>query len=446
MNAMTTKLLVLASNPSGTERLQLNPEIRSIKDSHERSQKRDEFTILLEPAVRISELQRIIIKEKPRIVHFCGHGTGHQGLVLENDAGQPQLLSTEALTNLFKIFDRRIECIVLNACHSGIQGEQINQHINYLIATKKEIRDDAALLFTKGFYDALFNGERYQTAYELGCNRIHLELYKSNHSDRKLVPVYSEEESKYINLEQHEILLFLEKNPLNIIIKNDISISGYTYQENVAVKSDRKKSLPCPYRGLFHFSPNDAELFFGREVFVEKLFKATQTQTFIPVLGASGSGKSSVVLAGLIPRLAQEGNWQFAHFRPGDEPFNALAKALVPLYEPDKNPTEQLNQSRQLAEFFVKDSVPLKDVFAQIESNYSNKRVLLIADQFEELYTLCPEEKIRQRFLDLLLNCFQSASSNLQFPPVLVITMRADFLGNAFFHAPQVLGTFARHI
>ncbi len=112
---MPIKILVLASNPAGTEQLQLNPEIRSIKHSYERSQKRAEFTLQFEPAVRISELQRIILKEKPRIVHFCGHGTGHQGLVLENDTGQIQLVSTEALTNLLKIFDRRIECVVLNA-------------------------------------------------------------------------------------------------------------------------------------------------------------------------------------------------------------------------------------------------------------------------------------------------------------------------------------------
>ena len=433
---MTTRLLVLASNPSGTEQLQLNPEIRSIRESYERSKNRDEFTIRLEPAIRISELQRIIIKEKPRIIHFCGHGTQHRGLVLENDAGQPQLVSTEALTNLLKIFARRIECVILNACHSHDQGQPINQQVNYLIATNKEIRDDAALLFTKGFYDALFNGETYKNAYELGCNRIHLELYKSNNSDRKLVPVYSEPQSQYLNLPQHEILLFLEKNPLNIIIKNDISISNYTYPENVEVESDSQHHLPCPYRGLFHFNPNDAELFFGREVVVQQLFQASQTHTFIPVLGASGSGKSSVVLAGLVPRLEQEGNWLFAHFCPGDEPFHSLAKALVPLYEPTQNPTEQLKQSRQLAEFFVEGSVFLKDVFTQIESNSPNQRVLLIADQFEELYTLCPEENIHQSFLDLLLDCFQSSSSNFQFPPVLVITMRADFLGHALSYRP----------
>ncbi|MDJ0577289.1 MAG: pentapeptide repeat-containing protein [Xenococcaceae cyanobacterium MO_234.B1] len=433
---MTIKILVLASNPSGTEPLKVNDEIRSIKESHERSPKREEFTILPEPAVRISDLQRIILREKPQIVHFCGHGTGHQGLVLENNAGQQQLVSTEALTELLKIFERRIECVVLNACHSQVQGKEINQHINFLIATKKEIRDDAALLFTKGFYDALFNGETYKNAYELGCNRIHLELHKSNNSERKLVPVYSKEESKYIDLPQHEILLFLEKKPPNIILKNDIPISNYTYQENVEDNSKTRNTLPCPYRGLFHFNPNDAQFFFGREVFVDELFNATQTKNFIPLLGASGSGKSSVILAGLVPRLEQEGNWKFAHFRPGDEPFQALAKALLPLYMPELNRIERSEMSRDLENKLVKGSFPLKDIFADIESNYPNQRVLLIADQFEEIYNLCPNEKIRQSFLDLLLDCFQSPSRSLQLPPVLVMTMRADFLGNALTYRP----------
>nr|MDZ8062955.1 hypothetical protein [Nostoc sp. EkiNYC01] len=223
----------------------------------------------------------------------------------------------------------------------------------------------------------------------------------------------------------------------------NIHITNYYYREDIRVAtvkpnedaSDDEK-LPCPYRGLFHFSPDDAEYFFGREVFIEKLSKATQTQNFISVLGASGSGKSSVVLAGLVPKLQQQGHWKFTHFRPGPEPFHALAEALVPLYEPEKNDTEQMYQARQLAEYFVNDSVPLKDVFRRIERNYPNNRVLLIADQFEELYTLCSDEKIRRRFLDTLLASFQFSGVNFHSLPILVTTMRADFLGNVLSYRP----------
>jgi WD40 repeat protein len=138
-------------------------------------------------------------------------------------------------------------------------------------------------------------------------------------------------------------------------------------------------------------------------------------------------------LAGLVPKLQKEGYWKFTHFRPGSEPFQALAESLVPLYEPDKNPTEHMFQARKLAEFFADGSVPLQDVFSKIKRNYPNHRVLLIADQFEELYTLCADREVRHSFLDTLLDCFKSDPNN---NTVLVGTMRADFLGNVLSYRP----------
>jgi len=215
-----------------------------------------------------------------------------------------------------------------------------------------------------------------------------------------------------------------------------ITITNYYYREEARIApadsadvADDK--LPCPYRGLFHFGPGDAEYFFGRESFIKTLFQATQTRNFIPLLGASGSGKSSVVFAGLVPKLQQESHWQFTHFRPGSDPFHALALALVPLYTTNLNETERLAQARQLANYLRDGDIPLADVFAQIKHNYPSERVLLIADQFEELYTLCPDETIRRNFLDKLTTFpFERVGM------VLVLTMRADFLGNALSYRP----------
>ena len=79
------------------------------------------------------------------------------------------------------------------------------------------------------------------------------------------------------------------------------------YREETTTASVNTKeetdNLPCPYRGLFSFSPEDAKYFFGRDVFIEELYQATKTNNFIPVIGASGSGKSSVIFAGLVPCL-----------------------------------------------------------------------------------------------------------------------------------------------
>jgi hypothetical protein len=100
-----------------------------------------------------------------------------------------------------------------------------------------------------------------------------------------------------------------------------------------------EKSLPlCPYRGLFPFRPEHAQFFFGRDTFVEKVVEALESRRFVTVLGPAGSGKSSLVFAGLVPALHESGQWCFTTFRPGEDPFLDLAAALVPLYETDLRP------------------------------------------------------------------------------------------------------------
>jgi hypothetical protein len=118
---------------------------------------------------------------------------------------------------------------------------------------------------------------------------------------------------------------------------------------------------PCPYPGLAYFGPSDADLFFGRDAAITRLAEAVGRQSFTALVGASGSGKSSVVLAGLAPRLHGDraGNWRFSHFRIGTElesktdpeirPFRALARALVPFYVDSEDDTERLKNTNKLA-------------------------------------------------------------------------------------------------
>ncbi|MEH2237387.1 nSTAND1 domain-containing NTPase, partial [Nostoc sp.] len=226
-----------------------------------------------------------------------------------------------------------------------------------------------------------------------------------------------------------------------VVGEKNIIYNYFYYREEARVEPvdsaiAADESLPCPYRGLFHFGPNDADVFFGREIFIEELYSATKTNNFIPVLGASGSGKSSVVLAGLVPKLETAGHWQFTHFRPGSDPFHALALALVPLYTPKLDQTDQIAQARKMAGYLQDGSVILSDVFAKIQQNHPSDRVLLIADQFEEIYTLCNNQEIRRQFLDCLLASLVTPTSLTSSAMVLVATMRADFLGNALSYRP----------
>ncbi len=88
---MITKILVLESNPQGTEQLRFKPEIREIEEALERGRNREQFVLRSKVAVRVEDLQRSLRREEARIVHFCGHGKGSQGLVLETTSGQQQL-------------------------------------------------------------------------------------------------------------------------------------------------------------------------------------------------------------------------------------------------------------------------------------------------------------------------------------------------------------------
>ncbi|MFB2836609.1 CHAT domain-containing protein [Floridanema evergladense] len=172
------KILILASNPR--KDLNLDREIRDLKRAIENSRHREEFEVVDELAVRVEDLQELLHKHRPQIVHFCGHGGGEQGLVFESDMGREQLVETDALSGLFRLFSSSVECVLLNACYSEEQAGAIVDHINYVIGMNQEIRDDAAIAFSKGFYRALGYACSIEQSYEFGCNAIQLEISGSS--------------------------------------------------------------------------------------------------------------------------------------------------------------------------------------------------------------------------------------------------------------------------
>jgi hypothetical protein len=175
-NTSRKTILVLASSPTNEARLRLDKEIREIDEGLRRSQHRDKFNLQAKFAVRPDDLRRALLDFNPQIVHFCGHGSGENGLILEDDAGLAQLVPTQALANLFKRFGTRgLECVVLNACYSEIQANAIAEHIDYVVGMNSTIGDDAAIKFAIGFYDELGAGWSFEDAYHGGCDAIALQ-------------------------------------------------------------------------------------------------------------------------------------------------------------------------------------------------------------------------------------------------------------------------------
>ena len=188
-----------------------------------------------------------------------------------------------------------------------------------------------------------------------------------------------------------------------------------------------------PYRGLFAFREEDAPNFFGREMYSNTLGDAVMERNFVAVIGPSGSGKSSVVMAGLVPQLRKRGKWVVAIMRPGNRPLYNLATALVGLDKTITGRTARLNEIHLLESALGRDKSPilLSNVLADLWLDYEeDTRFLLIIDQFEELYTLCGDTNLRHRFIDNLLESDEHA------PVTRLLTLRADFCGQALGYRP----------
>ncbi len=173
-NFPVRKILVLAANPENTSGLRLDEEVREIQRSLQLSKERDRFDLVSEWAVRTEDLLQKLVTYKPHIVHFLGHGTGDQGLVLEDGRGRSQLVPTRALARLFQQMTS-VECVLLNACYSDTQAQAISQFVSCVIGMNQPIGDIAARHFSRGFYTSLGNGGSYEAAYEMGRTAIDLE-------------------------------------------------------------------------------------------------------------------------------------------------------------------------------------------------------------------------------------------------------------------------------
>jgi hypothetical protein len=190
----------------------------------------------------------------------------------------------------------------------------------------------------------------------------------------------------------------------------------------------------CPYRGLRPFREEDAPFFFGREVFIDRLTQAVCCQALVAVVGASGCGKSSVARAGLLPRVRQSiaGQvWDAVTLVPDRFPLNSLSAALLPLLEPEMTEVDRLAEVNKLAGYLQKGDLALRDVVARVLAKQpGTDRLLLVVDQWEELYTQTLQKEQQRRFLDEILQATQDS------PLSVVLTLRGDFFGQALSYRP----------
>ncbi|MFH0902056.1 MAG: protein kinase [Pseudomonadota bacterium] len=206
-----------------------------------------------------------------------------------------------------------------------------------------------------------------------------------------------------------------------------------------------------PFRGLFTFGERNADLFFGRDAEVAAFLERLREQPVLAVVGPSGSGKSSFVQAGVVPRLREQGSWVVLTVRPGSDPFASLAARLEggessgQVSSVDSSDAAS-NLRHQFVDLVMQQDMTLADALQRLDGGVATRlrdspqqlnvmlgelaerthsRVLLMVDQIEEAYTLVADEQVRSRFLQAVC----SAADDPRSPVRVVFTVRDDFLG-----------------
>lgn len=158
-------VLFIASNPSDQTQLRLDEEIREIQKKIRASDFRESLKLESVWAARPTDLLQAINEHKPTIVHFSGHGSDQDELVLQDDNGDSQVVSKETLVELFKVVSSGIELLVFNTCFSENQAINVTEHVSAAIGMGTSIGDEAARVFAAQFYSALGFGKSVGEAF-----------------------------------------------------------------------------------------------------------------------------------------------------------------------------------------------------------------------------------------------------------------------------------------
>jgi len=185
----------------------------------------------------------------------------------------------------------------------------------------------------------------------------------------------------------------------------------------------------CPYKGLLRFEPEDVGWYFGRERVVADLLATVASARCVGVVGASGSGKSSLARAGLLAALADDAlpgsaQWPRVLVNPGADPTLELARVLAPL--------SHAVSADHVRDRLLEDPSSLAG-FAERAMNgaHGDGALMIVVDQLEEVFAVCRDEEVRARFLDVLV----CAAADPDSPSRVLVAIRSDYYGRCAEHA-----------
>jgi WD40 repeat protein/energy-coupling factor transporter ATP-binding protein EcfA2 len=351
-------------------------------------------------------------KDQEALIYFAGHGFEVPGLgrrkkgyLATSDCtsdGRNAILFSD-LNDLIRESSLSNLVLILDCCHAGSFLERTM--LESTLTAFKEKKDYYLITACRDFERAREGEEHgiFTAAVLKGLQRNNADSEGTVTGDRLFDFVQRE-------------LRQSGQEPIRTGTGRSITLVSYQPQaKTVTAIVDERSKIVCPYQGLQAFTAMQREFFFGRKRIVETIKQKLEQQTFVPVIGASGSGKSSVVRAGLMPWL-EECGWQILEpIKPGFEPLAALRRVFEPFFKRSRLDIQTLHQ------LISQDATELSSVTKRLPSDH---KYLLVVDQFEEVFTICTDETERQRFIELITQVAEIQDSRL----AVVTTMRADFL------------------
>ncbi|NEN90195.1 MAG: hypothetical protein F6K48_15270, partial [Okeania sp. SIO3H1] len=321
------------------------------------------------------------------LLYFSGHGLREdlgisQGFLASSDAN-PDIgnwgLSLQWLRRLLQESEVRQQIIILDCCYAGevlniAEGDP---------GDRGKGRDRCFIAASRAF-------------------EVAFEEVGSNHSvlTAALIKGLEPQQDRWVT--NYTLVDLLNQEQNDFPQRPTFSNSGEPI--NLTRRSTAVTNIPaqsgkgiCPYKGLAYFdcTEEDARYFYGRTALTDELLEKVRVGNFLAVLGASGSGKSSVIRAGLLyklqlgRRLSGSESWQIKIFQPGEHPLNSLALTFL---DSELSDIERATQLAQAEELIKKGSEGLR----QIISVANTRKLVLVVDQFEEAFTLCQDTSERQ--------------------------------------------------
>lgn len=371
---------------------------------------------MLTEALRKFLLEQAVNSEA--LIYFSGHGVPvfkslsqeNEGFLATSDCKVEfkgnQIVSQQngiSLNELNKLIDKsKVSSLVviLDCCHAGYFLDK--DLVNKTLTTFNSAERDYYLMAACRRSEQAWEGEEY-----------------SIFTDALLRGLVEEKAGNDGQIICDQVFAFIDaelkgkgQEPIRMGLGRSINLVKFSKKAPVVIIPREE----CPYQGLKAFEEEQKQFFFGRERVITQIRQKLNLKPFIPIIGASGSGKSSVVLAGLIPLLkTSESGWRVLKtIKPGIEPLTELKGAFKEFFQGTA-------KEKQLYALIKNDPECLVKLIASLPSS---ERFLLVIDQFEEVFTLCSVEEDRQRFIDLITQVTEIDDSRL----AIVTTMRADFL------------------